>query len=350
MRRQAHAHRERAGPVVVGTAGRPVPAVMHAVLPAPPTQAPRRRGANKPRISGSSDPDAGPAPRADDDPGSGWPARAMATGPSPLHGRRQRSYHRQVEPEDRYDRLILWIVKHVPGQAIAVLAASSYLGLELALPLILNWSALWIAVANLWGTIFAASLALGWLGVQIQARDRRHLLEWSSDLRLLDGEEFEWLVGEVFRREGWAVTERGHQDAPDGYIDLELTRGPERRLVQCKRWTVRWVGVDEIRQLVAALTREKLPTSAGVFVTLSRFNQHAVAEAQVSGLELIDNADLFDRVEKVRRTEPCETCHQPMLLNHSTYGWWFRCVTPNCGGKRHLDKDPGRAVALITEQ
>jgi restriction endonuclease Mrr len=64
---------------------------------------------------------------------------------------------------------------------------------------------------------------------------------------------------------------------------------------------VKWIGVDEIRQLVAALTREKLPTSAGVFVTLSRFNQHAVAEAQAAGLELIDNTDLFARVEKVRR-------------------------------------------------
>jgi hypothetical protein len=255
-----------------------------------------------------------------------------------------------VEPEDRYDRLILWIVKHVPGRAIAALAGVSYLGLGLALPLILSWPALWIAVANLWGTVFAGSLLLGWLFVQIQARDRRHLLEWASDLRLLDGEEFEWLVGEVFRREGWTVVEHGRQDAPDGYIDLELIRGSERRLVQCKRWTVKWVGVDEIRQLVAALTREKLPTSAGIFVTLSRFNQHAVTEAGAAGLELIDNTDLFARVEKVRRPEPCENCRQPMLLDHSVHGWWFRCVTPKCGGKRHLDRDPGRAVALITEQ
>ena len=64
---------------------------------------------------------------------------------------------------------------------------------------------------------------LTWLFVQIQARDRRHLLESASELRLLDGEELEWLVGEVFRREGWTVLERGRQDAPDGYIDLDFT-------------------------------------------------------------------------------------------------------------------------------
>jgi SAM-dependent methyltransferase len=176
------------------------------------------------------------------------------------------------------------------------------------------------------------------------------VLEWAGDLRLLDGEEFEWLVSELFRREGWHVRERGRQDAPDGNVDLELTRGSERRLVQCRRWTVQWVGVDEVRKFVGALTREKLPPSAGIFVTLSRFNQHAINEANSAGLEMIDNVDLLARVEKVRQPERCQFCQQPMLLDHSLHGWWFRCVTPGCSGKRHLDNDPGRAVALLTEQ
>jgi hypothetical protein len=254
------------------------------------------------------------------------------------------------EPEDRYDRLILWIVKHVPGRGVVVLASLSYLGVGLALPLLLDLPKLWLFDLNIFGTIFAASLLFGWLFVQIQARDRRHLLEWAGDLRLLDGEEFEWLVGEVFRREGWNVRERGRQDAPDGNVDLELTRGSDRRLDQCKRWTVQWVGVDEIRRFIGTLTREKLPPSAGIFVTLSRFNQHAATEASAAGLELIDNVDLLARVEKVRRAELCDVCAQPMLLDHSLHGWWFRCVTAGCSGKRHLDGDPGRAVALLTEQ
>lgn len=254
------------------------------------------------------------------------------------------------EPDNRYDRLILWIVKHVPIRAILALAAVSYFGFGLALPLALNWPALWLVSANLWGTVFAASLLSGWLFVRIQARDRRHLLEWAGDLRLLGGEESEWLVGKLFRREGWTVTERGRQDAADGNIDLELRRGTERCLVQCKRWTVKWVGVDEVRAFVGTLAREKLDTSGGIFVTLSRFNQHAITEAHAVGLELVDNIDLLARAEKVRRAEPCEFCHRPMLLDHSVHGWWFRCVTPGCSGKRHLGKDPGRAVALITEQ
>jgi hypothetical protein len=255
-----------------------------------------------------------------------------------------------LQPEGRYERLIFWIVKNVPGRYVAVLAGLSYFGLGLGVPFLFRWDPIWWVNANIYGTLFAGSLILVWLLVQLQARDRRHLLDWTSDLRLLDGEEFEWLVGELYRREGWTVIERGRQDAPDGNVDLEIRRAGERRLVQCKRWTVLWVGVDEIRRFLGTLSADKLPPSAGAFVTLSRFTEQAVELAKKSGLEIVDNRDLFERVEKVRQTAPCQKCDSPMLLDCSRHGWWFRCVTEGCDGKRDLGSDPGRAVALITEQ
>ena len=251
---------------------------------------------------------------------------------------------------DRYYDAVFWIARRVPGRAVAAIALLSYFGVGLALPIVFNWDAAWLINANLYGTLFAGSLLLAWFLVQLQARDRRLLLDWTSDLRLLDGQEFEWLVGELFRREGWKVLERGRQDEADGNIDLELKNGTERRLVQCKRWTVQWVGVDEIRKFVGTLTREGLPPSSGIFVTLSTFNRHAVAEAEASGLELVDGGDLGRRLEKVRNSEPCEFCQKPMILDHSVHGWWLRCLTPGCKGKRHLDREPGRAVALLLDQ
>jgi restriction endonuclease Mrr len=92
-------------------------------------------------------------------------------------------------------------------------------------------------VMVLMGTLLAGSFVLAWFGVQVLAQRRRHLVEWTTDLRLLDAAEFEWLVGEVFRREGWAVEETGSQDGPDGNIDLRLTKAGARFIVQCKRWT-----------------------------------------------------------------------------------------------------------------
>jgi len=252
--------------------------------------------------------------------------------------------------EDRYFDAILWIAKNIRARYVAALTLLSWPGVALILPVVFRWDTAWLINANLYGTLIAASLVIGWLVVQLQARDRRHLLEWAGDLRLLDGQEFEWFVGELFRREGWTVEERGRQDAADGNVDLELVRGSERRLVQCKRWTAKWIGVDEIRQFVGTLTREKLPSEAGMFVTLSSFTEQALAEAKAAGLELLDKADLMQRVDKVRRVEACPNCRAAMVLDHSAHGWWFRCKTPGCGGKRHLDRDPGRAVALLTEQ
>jgi len=90
----------------------------------------------------------------------------------------------------------------------------------------------------------------------------KNLLEWTTDLRLLDAKEFEWLVGEVFRRDGWTVDETGSQDGPDGNVDLRLTRDGVHRIVQCKRWTSWNVGVDTVRAFAGTIMREGLPGSA----------------------------------------------------------------------------------------
>ncbi len=53
----------------------------------------------------------------------------------------------------------------------------------------------------------------------------------------LDGmswREFELLVGEAYRLQGYRVTETG--GGADGGIDLALTKGTEKFLVQCKQW------------------------------------------------------------------------------------------------------------------
>jgi hypothetical protein len=42
--------------------------------------------------------------------------------------------------------------------------------------------------------------------------------------------------------------------------------------------------------------------------------------------------------------------HTPnSVFGLSPKGWWFRCVTPTCSGKRDLGTDPGHAVELLTQ-
>jgi len=251
--------------------------------------------------------------------------------------------------DDFFERILWAAATRMSGRTAAAVAFLLYAGGGLTLPLALHWSVLNLVVANSLATMLAGLVILGWLVVQLQARDRRHLVEWTSDLRLLSGEEFEWLVGEVFRREGCEVRETGSQEDPDGNIDLELTRDGQRMIVQCKRWRSWQVGVREIREFAGTLMREGLLASGGIFVTLSDFKERARAEGEKIGITLVDNRDLYSRIEKVRRPEPCAICGKPMMLARSEFGWWFRCVSGGCPGKRDLGSDPGRAVDLLTQ-
>lgn len=245
------------------------------------------------------------------------------------------------------DRFVLALVSRTSGGTVATLAILLYAGLGLVLPLTLGWRVWYLVEANLVGTTLAAVVSVGWLMVRVEAGHRRRLVEWTTNLRLLDSSEFEWLVGEVFRREGWTVRETGRQGGPDGNIDLDLTRDRQRKIVQCKAWTSWLVGVDEIRRFLGTLMREKLPGDSGIFVTLSNFTEQARHEAQEAGIALVDNRELYSRIEKVRRDELCPLCNAPMILGRSQHGWWLRCVTNGCLGKRDLSADPGRAVDLL---
>ena len=245
---------------------------------------------------------------------------------------------------------MLAFVTRISGWTAAAIAFGFYAGVGLALPLAAGMPSYALIYFNVIGTVFAAVILLGWLLVRIAAGERRNLLEWTTDLRRLNFKEFEWLVGEVFRREGWTVRETGRDDGPDGNIDLELIRNGKRSIVQCKRWTAQSVPVDEIRRFLGTLMREKLSGSAGIFVTLSDFTDQARREAQQSEIVLIDNVDLFSLIEKVRRTEPCPNCKAPMILGKSQHGWWLRCNQKGCLGKRDLGHDPGRAVDLLIQR
>src|SRR5712691_4326217 len=98
--------------------------------------------------------------------------------------------------DELLDRAIMAVVTRVSGRTVIALAVLLYAGGGLVLPLALHWSVAALVEANVIGTLFAGLMVLAWFTVQLQARDRRHLIEWTSNLRLLTAEEFEWLVGE----------------------------------------------------------------------------------------------------------------------------------------------------------
>ena len=259
------------------------------------------------------------------------------------------------------DDRLTWVIGPLPLNAVLVISAAIYAGVGLALPLLTGASAPLLVCCNVAGVALGWTALLAWLFPLTQARRREDLLDRTSDLRLLSAAEFEVLVGELLRREGWTVRETGGHGHPDGNIDLRIHRADQTRLVQCKRWDSRPVGVDEVRKLAGTLMREGLPGTGGMLVTSSNFTPAARAEAAAIGLELVGRRDLLRRLQQggaihllaavrdVERTHRCPNCAEPMVLDRSPHGWWLHCpnYATGCQGKRDLGTDGRKALEVL---
>jgi restriction system protein len=176
--------------------------------------------------------------------------------------------------------------------------------------------------------------------------------------------EFEMLVGEWFRQQGYRVVETGGAGA-DGGVDLELTRGGsnggEVFLVQCKQWRAYKVGVDVVRQLYGVMAARG--AAGGFVVTSGRFTQEAVAFASGRNVKLFDGDVLHDLIRQARTNAPspsaqatqssiprapstpqdvvtCPACGQGMVRRTAKRGatagsqFWGCVRYPECKGTR----------------
>jgi restriction system protein len=203
-----------------------------------------------------------------------------------------------------------------------------------------------------------ASLCLLAAGLSaIKAWSRRRLLEGQKGIetiRALSWREFENLVGEAYRRQGYSVEETGGGGA-DGGVDILLRKGSEKTVVQCKRWRERQVGVNVVRELYGVMVADG--AVRGIIVSSGSFTPDAVAFASGKSLTLVDGPALealVGSVQKVARPAPapapvsttetaCPKCGQSMVLRQAKKGdragsqFWGCSKYPACRGIRNVD-------------
>lgn len=192
----------------------------------------------------------------------------------------------------------------------------------------------------------------------IRAKSRRRLLDQQrgiESLRALSWQQFEQLVGEAYRRQGYAVQETGGGGA-DGGVDIVLRRGTETVLVQCKRWRTQRVGVDKVRELFGVVTAEN--AASGILVTSGRFTNDARSFAANKPITLVDGPALAQLVQDVQTTSApavpapetptvpeaaspsCPKCGETMVLRTARKGanagsQFYGCPRfPQCRGTR----------------
>lgn len=223
-------------------------------------------------------------------------------------------------------------------------------------------------------------------GAAVSAWRRRERRQLAADAAVkasaadaLDGmswQRFELLVGEAFRQRGFRVLENGGGGA-DGGVDLVLSKGSEKFLVQCKQWRAYKVGVDVVRQLYGVMAARG--AAGGFVVTSGRFTQEAQDFARGRNVVLMDGAELHRMLQSAASGSPptpamattqvqaqqsqprpapkpmpatstaapaeplCPRCGQAMLRRVTKQGtnagkaFWGCSAYPACRGTRGLD-------------
>lgn len=167
--------------------------------------------------------------------------------------------------------------------------------------------------------------------------------------------DFEQVVGEYFRRRGFAVAETGGGGA-DGGVDLVVTRGSDRYLVQCKQWKALRVGVETVRELYGVIAAKR--AAGGFVVTSGAFTDEAKRFAAGREIELINGEQLAGAIRQqaaLPRIEPtalpaaaprvqpqltCPKCNASMVLrtaktgSHAGESFWGCSRFPDCRGTR----------------
>lgn len=159
--------------------------------------------------------------------------------------------------------------------------------------------------------------------------------------------EFELLVGEAFRRKGYAVTETGSGGA-DGGVDLVLTKGGERHFVQCKQWKAFKVGVTTVRELYGVMAAHG--AAGGFVVTSGQFTADAKEFAAGRNIALMDGAALRALIDGVQAAPAvrqaaipaCPQCGSAMVRRTAKRGanaggnFWGCSKYPACRGVQDI--------------
>jgi restriction system protein len=224
----------------------------------------------------------------------------------------------------RRNESILDLLAQSPWWVSVVVSGAAYLFLKFILPSID------------FGSMMADSFAKGISGAApfialfllitapiaaFNAWRKRKLLDTQKgidSIRSMNWREFEEIVGEAYRRQGYTVVENTNA-GPDEGIDLVLKKDGGLVLVQCKQWRSFKVGVNIVRELLGVMTAKH--ATSGILITSGVFTQDSKNLAKDKPVDLVDGTQLLQLVGNGQRKK--EPSPKPAPAN----------VCPKCGGE-----------------
>lgn len=190
----------------------------------------------------------------------------------------------------------------VPWWICVLFAGAVFITFSYLLP---ENSRLFILQNNASGILASPFLLLGIISFSKQIY-RTQLLERESNLKALrkmPWRDFEMLVGEALRRDGFYVDEKG-SSGPSSGVDLALWKNDQMIIVQCKRWDMNNIDVDAVKQLYNCMLPEK--ADACLFVTSGEYTSAAKEFAKGKPIALADGKALLELVQSVQTDKSYE--------------------------------------------
>jgi len=136
---------------------------------------------------------------------------------------------------------------------------------------------------------------------------KRKLLDTQKSvatIRDLSWKEFEELVAEAYRRQGYQVVENNRGGA-DGGVDIWLKKDGALHLIQCKQWKSQKIGVKVVRELYGVMTAEGA-ASASV-VCSGMYTQEAKNFVTGKSIDLVDGPQLEVMIRQVQPVQSSAT-------------------------------------------
>jgi restriction system protein len=142
----------------------------------------------------------------------------------------------------------------------------------------------------------------------------------NQSIQNLNWKQFEQLIAEAYRQQGYSV-EENHQLGADGGVDVRLFKDGEYFLVQCKHWKTQNIGVKTIREMYGLLISEK--AFKVIIVTSGFFSSEAKTFALGKPIQLIDRKGLEQLIGGLLPKSAQEKKSAKKTTNS---------VCPRCGG------------------
>ena len=189
-----------------------------------------------------------------------------------------------------------FILHRVAGQQVTVAPSPGQLGSAVT-------ATLWKSLASVGQYVLPIICLAAALGSALGRRKRQALASSvttnsaASALDSITWREFEMLVGEAFRLQGYQVVETGGGGA-DGGVDLVLRKERETFVVQCKQWKAFKVSVTVVRDLFGVMAARG--AAGGFVVTSGRFTREATEFANGRNVKLIEGPALMGLLKQAR--------------------------------------------------